>query len=174
MILFLGADDAEVLFWQFAGARDRSGGNRGVTARGGRTLRGECEFGGEVAAALTRERERRAAAARGSVCPWKSSRRGYWLCCRIARPDFGGDRCGAAQAADSNQPQPGVFSSDAASLSKKACKPRNGNEQMWPERADVGSESKACLIPPGWYLSMRRRSAPIWCGSGGGRHGASD
>ena len=33
---------------------------------------------GKVAAALTRERERRAAAARGSVCPW-SSRRGYWL-----------------------------------------------------------------------------------------------
>ena len=40
-------------------------------------------------------------------------------------------------------------------------------------RADVGFESKACLIPPGWCLSMRRRSAPTWCGSGGGLHGAS-
>src|SRR6266704_470760 len=40
-------------------------------------------------------------------------------------------------------------------------------------RADVGFESKACLIPLGWYLSMRRRSAPTWCGSGGELHGAS-
>jgi transposase len=44
---------------------------------------------------------------------------------------------------------------------KKACKLPNGSEQMWHERADVGYESKACLIPPGWYLSTRRRSAPI-------------
>src|SRR5437868_5676419 len=40
-------------------------------------------------------------------------------------------------------------------------------------RADAGFESKACLIPPGWCLSMRRRSAPTWRGSGGERHGAS-
>src|SRR5271166_6147375 len=38
--------------------------------------------------------------------------------------------------------------------------------------ADVGCESKACLIPPGWCLSMRPRSARTWCGSEGGRHGA--
>ena len=49
-------------------------------------------------------------------------------------------------------------------LKKKACKPPNGSEQMWRERVDVGCESKACLIPPGWCLSMRLRSAPIWCG----------
>ena len=42
---------------------------------------------------------------------------------------------------------------------KKACKLRNGCEQMWPKRADVGSESKA--------------SAPIWCGSGGALRGVS-
>src|SRR5271157_6425707 len=27
------------------------------------------------------------------------------VCCRTARPNHGGDRCGTAQAADSNQPQ---------------------------------------------------------------------
>jgi transposase len=58
-------------------------------------------------------------------------------------------------------------------LKKKACKLPNGSEQMWCARADVGFESKACLIPPGWCLSMRRRSAPTWCGSRGGLHGAS-
>ena len=58
-------------------------------------------------------------------------------------------------------------------LKKKACKLPNGSEQMWRRRADVGFESKACLILPGWCLSMRRRSAPTWCGSGGELHGAS-
>jgi hypothetical protein len=29
------------------------------------------------------------------------------------------------------------------------------------EHADVGYESKACLIPPGWCFSTRRRSARI-------------
>src|SRR5271168_3740754 len=42
------------------------------------------------------------------------------------------------------------------------------------ERADVGCESKACLIPPGCCLSTRRRSARTWCGSTGGRHVASE
>ena len=41
---------------------------------------------------------------------------------------------------------------------------------MWREHADVGYESKACLIPPGWCLSTRLRSARTWCGSGGGLH----
>jgi transposase len=56
---------------------------------------------------------------------------------------------------------------------KKACKLPSGSAPMWRERADVGCESKACLIPPGWCLSTRRRSARTWCGSTGGRHGAS-
>ena len=50
---------------------------------------------------------------------------------------------------------------------KKACKLLNGSERMWREHADVGSESKVCLIPPGWCLSTRPRSAQTWRGSGG-------
>jgi transposase len=52
-------------------------------------------------------------------------------------------------------------------------KPASGSAQMSRERADVGCERKACLIPPGWYLSTRQRSARTWCGSTGGLHGAS-
>lgn len=44
-------------------------------------------------------------------------------------------------------------------VKKKACRQRNVNERMWLEHADVGSESKACLIPPSWCLSTRPRSA---------------
>ena len=51
-------------------------------------------------------------------------------------------------------------------LKKKACKPPSGSGQTSRERADAGSESKACLTPRGWYSSTRLRSAPIWCGSG--------
>jgi transposase len=58
-------------------------------------------------------------------------------------------------------------------LKKKACKPPSGSGQTSRERADAGSESKACLILPGWCLSTRLRSARTWCGSTGGRHGAS-
>ena len=58
-------------------------------------------------------------------------------------------------------------------LKKKVCRRPSGSEQMSRERADVGCESKACLIPPTWCLSTRRRSAPTWCGSMDGRHGAS-
>ena len=52
-------------------------------------------------------------------------------------------------------------------LKKKACKLPNGSERMWREHADVGSENKVCLIPPGWCLSTRPRSAQIWRESGG-------
>ena len=58
-------------------------------------------------------------------------------------------------------------------LKKKACKLPSDSAQMWRERADVGCESKACLIPPGWCLSTRPQSARTWRGSTGGRHGAS-
>jgi hypothetical protein len=37
---------------------------------------------------------------------------------------------------------------------------------MWRWHADVGYESKVCLILPGWCLSTRLRSAPTWRGSG--------
>ena len=57
---------------------------------------------------------------------------------------------------------------------KKPFKPKNDSEQMSPERADVGSESRACSTPLGWCLSMRLRSAPIWCGSGGALRAAND
>ena len=33
---------------------------------------------------------------------------------------------------------------------------------MWPARADIGSASKACLIPHGWCLLTRLRPAPTW------------
>lgn len=58
-------------------------------------------------------------------------------------------------------------------LKKKACKLPNGSEQMWRGRADVGYESKVCLIPPGWCLSTKLRSAPTWRGSGDVPQGAS-
>ncbi len=50
-------------------------------------------------------------------------------------------------------------------LKKKFCGRRNSIAQTSPGRAGVGFESKACLIPSGWSLSMRLRSLPIWCGS---------
>ena len=56
---------------------------------------------------------------------------------------------------------------------KKVCKLPNGSERMWREHADVGSESKVCLIPPGWCLSTRPRSAQTWRGSGGVLRGAT-
>jgi len=56
---------------------------------------------------------------------------------------------------------------------KKACKLPNGSERMWRALADVGSESKVCLIPPGWYLSTRLRSAQTWRGSEGVLRGAT-
>jgi transposase len=58
-------------------------------------------------------------------------------------------------------------------LKKKACKLPNGSEQMWREHADVGYESKVCLIPPGWCLSTRLPLVPILRGSGGVLQGAS-
>jgi hypothetical protein len=33
---------------------------------------------------------------------------------------------------------------------------------MWLERAEVGSESKACLIPPDWCFSTKPLSLPLW------------
>ena len=35
---------------------------------------------------------------------------------------------------------------------------------MWPARAGVGCESKACLTRPDWCLSTKLRRAPAWCG----------
>jgi hypothetical protein len=32
---------------------------------------------------------------------------------------------------------------------------------MWPERADVGSKSKACLTPPDWCFSTKPLSLPL-------------
>ena len=55
---------------------------------------------------------------------------------------------------------------------KKACKPPSENEQTSPEHADVGSESKGCLTPPGWCFSTKLRSLPAWCGSEGALRGA--
>ena len=59
-------------------------------------------------------------------------------------------------------------------LKKKHCKPLNGSAWTSPAHADVGFESKGCLIPPGWYFSTRLQSAPTWCASGAELRGASD
>jgi transposase len=59
-------------------------------------------------------------------------------------------------------------------LKKKACKLLNGSERMWRGHADVGSESKGCLIPPGWCLSTRPRLAQTWRGSGDVRRRATE
>jgi transposase len=47
-------------------------------------------------------------------------------------------------------------------LKKKPCKLPNGSEQMWRAHVGVGYESKVFLIPPGWCLSTRLRSARTW------------
>src|SRR5262249_16072006 len=88
--------------------------------------------------------------------------------------DLEGDACGVAQATNSNQQERVVafFHQAQHHLEKKLYKPRNDSERTWPARADVGCESKACLIPPGWCLSTRLRSAPTWRGSGAALHGA--
>jgi len=56
----------------------------------------------------------------------------------------------------------GVFSIATTSPLKKPCKLPNGSEQMWRAHAGVGYESKVFLIPPGWCLSTRLRSARTW------------
>ena len=65
------------------------------------------------------------------------------------------------------------FARHRITFKKKACKPRNESARTWPAPADAGFESKACLIPPGWCLSMRPQSPLIWCGSGVGPIGES-
>src|SRR5438552_689612 len=77
-----------------------------VRTRGGRTFRGERELGGKVAAALAREEERRAEAARRKhFSAGRVRHRDLGSGCRTAGPDLGRDGCSAAQAADQNQPQ---------------------------------------------------------------------
>jgi transposase len=55
-----------------------------------------------------------------------------------------------------------AFFTGTTSPLKKACKLPSESEQMWPERADVGSESKACLTPPSWCFSTKLQSRPPW------------
>jgi len=53
---------------------------------------------------------------------------------------------------------------------KKACRQPNGSGRTWLGHGGVGSETKACLIPPIWSLSTRRPSVPTWCGSTAADH----
>src|SRR5215831_11083920 len=48
-------------------------------------------------------------------------------------------------------------------VQKKVCGRRSASAPTWLARADAGSASKAGLIPPASYSSMRRQSPPIWC-----------
>src|SRR6266568_5479489 len=80
------------LFWRPARTRYRSRGDGGVATRGGRTFRGKREFGGKVAAALAREEERRAEAARRKrFSAGRVRGRGLGSDCRTAGSDLGGD-----------------------------------------------------------------------------------
>ena len=49
---------------------------------------------------------------------------------------------------------------------KRVCGRQSSIAPTWPGRAGAGSESKACLIQPGWCLLTRLRSPPRWCGFG--------
>jgi transposase len=49
---------------------------------------------------------------------------------------------------------------------KRVCERQNSTAPTWPGRVAVGSESKVCLIRPGWCLLTRPRSLPRWCGFG--------
>jgi transposase len=53
-------------------------------------------------------------------------------------------------------------------------KPARSGATARPGRGDAGFESKACLIPLGWCLSTRLRSAPIWCVPEAVPRGATD
>jgi transposase len=55
---------------------------------------------------------------------------------------------------------------------KKSLQAAERDGQMWFGRADVGSESKVCLTPPGWCFSTKPLSPPAWCGSEGALRGA--
>jgi hypothetical protein len=75
-----------------------------------------------VGAALARDRKRRSKAARRKRFSAGQVRDAdIGGDCRTTRPDFGRDRCGAAQAADSYQPQLALafFSIDTTLLSEK-------------------------------------------------------
>ena len=48
---------------------------------------------------------------------------------------------------------------------KKLCMRKSKGGPSAPARADVGSESSACLTPQDWCLSTRPALAPPWCGS---------
>src|ERR1700704_154863 len=173
----MGQDDAEILFWGLALASDRGCGNGGFAARSGRAFRDQCEFVGQMAAALAGGRER------GAKAAWRKCFSTGRVCgadigsgCRAAGFDLGRDLGRAAQTANSNQPQfaLAVSRSTRHHPQKKACGRRNRNGQTWCAPGDVGCENKACLIPLAWYLSTRLRSAPIWSASGGGLPEASD
>jgi len=111
----------------------------------------------------------------GSVSPLEG-RRGYWLCV-AEQPDLTMVETVAElrkqRIRTSRSSLWRFLDRHGVTLKKKACKPRNGSEPMWPARGDVGSASKASLIPPGWCLSTRLRPAPTWCGSGGGLRAGS-
>jgi transposase len=60
------------------------------------------------------------------------------------------------------------------SFKKKLCTRRSKSVPRWPMRADVGCESRACLIPRNWCLSTRHAPAPRWCGCEAAVRAASD
>lgn len=174
---FRGWGDGEGLFQRAARTRYRSGGDGGVAARGCGTVRREREFGDKMGAALARDWKRhRETARRKRFSAGQVRDTDFGGDCRTTRPDFGRDRCSASQAADSYQPQLALAFSRSTRhhFQKKHCKPLNGSARTSPARADVGFGSKACLIPPGWYLSTRPQSVPTWCASAAERRGASD
>ena len=55
------------------------------------------------------------------------------------------------------------FARHGITAKKKVCRQPSASAPTWPARADAGFASKAFLIPPTSYLSMRQRSPRIWC-----------
>jgi hypothetical protein len=111
-------------------------------------IRRECEFGGQVAAALDRERECRAKPRGGSVSSLEAQSIGS--ACRTAGPDFGGDRHRAAQAAVSNQPQLALaFSRPTQHHPKKRL------QIAEQQRADVGQARRRWIRDQGMVYLAR-------------------
>jgi transposase len=60
------------------------------------------------------------------------------------------------------------------SFKKKFCTRRSKSAPKWPVRAAVGCESRACLTPRDWCLSMRPTRTLQWCGFAAAVRAASD
>src|SRR3974390_1109428 len=89
--------------------------------------------------------------------------------CQTTRFDPQGDPCRHGQTGNRRQSEraAAVLCSTPGKVKKKVCPRRSKREPMSLAPADVGYESKACLIPPGWGLLTRPPLAQKWWRSKG-------